>query len=588
MVQKNRSKEVWLVPKRGSLHQTICLIESLLVRKYDQTNWNGHKQNNIGNDLRKRGAVREKRSPSNQSIRTLLASVPQYFGFLYIDSSTTPNTVKLTDAGKKLYDYHKINIKNIGTLNEGKENGELLETSPILLEQFEKLQITNPIILKDCENILVFPFRVVLYILQELDYLDREEIAYFIFSIRSEDEIPLVIERIKRFRNQSKTDRDMEIQLFKGTHIGNITLVAAPSASYFENLCVQTGIVEKVKVQKPNPASPNNDKISALRIKQGHEPYVKDILDNKYKDAQAYDFEDRVRLWVDYIGNPDRLTPPRDIHLTNIGKNSIIMLVEQNGMMLGGDLIIENDSLIHPMFLNEEYDLIVINPQNGDVLDRIIITPSSSNLKFEVNNSSSVEQEETVEDIGKSIIEHSAAKTFGGNFLTYLGVIENITKSGLIDNKNLRGAYYEYLFYSLLESLKRNGVIDDVYWNGRIVKFGLPRPAPGGKTGTPDIVFVIDGEYFVLEVTTIKAKASQFSAEGSSVPDHIKLFAEDNKGSIVNGIFSAPYIHSRNTSAMQSILNPLGINIKCIEDHELVKILLTKDRTIIINELKKN
>ena len=107
--------------KRGSLHQTICLIESLINRNYDQTRWNEQKQNNIGNDLRKRGAVREKRSPSNQSIRTLLASIPQYLGFLYIDSSTTPNTVKITDAGRYLYNFHKDSIENIGTLGKVKK-----------------------------------------------------------------------------------------------------------------------------------------------------------------------------------------------------------------------------------------------------------------------------------------------------------------------------------------------------------------------------------------------------------------------------------------------------------------------------------
>ena len=41
----------------------------------------------------------------------------------------------------------------------------------------EKLQITNPIINKDCENIYVFPFRFMLKILLRLKYLDKEEIA---------------------------------------------------------------------------------------------------------------------------------------------------------------------------------------------------------------------------------------------------------------------------------------------------------------------------------------------------------------------------------------------------------------------------
>ncbi|OIJ09418.1 AlwI family restriction endonuclease [Anaerobacillus arseniciselenatis] len=587
MVQKNRSKEIWLVPKRGSLHQTICLIESLINRNYDQTRWNEQKQNNLGNDLRKRGAVRAKRSPSNQSIRTLLASVPQYFGLLYIDSSTTPNTVKLTDSGKKLYDYHKNNIKNIGTLGDGQKSGELIETSPIILEQFEKLQITNPIILKDCENILVFPFRVVLRLLLELGYLDREELAYFVFSIRGEDEIPLVINNIKKFRKQNKVDRDTDIKLFRGTHIGNITLVKAPSALYFENLCHNTGIIEKVKVQIPNPGSSNKDKKSAIKIKAGNETYIKEILNNKYKGAEVYDFGNRLRLWIDYIGNPKRLIPPRDISLVNKSNGSIIMTVEQNGVMLTGDLVEKDVDLIAPMFLREDYDIVLMSPKDGNTLSRVTITPDFSVDSYDFSVTANVGKIESINDIATSIIKHSASKTFDSNYSSYLGIIENIIGTDLIHNKNLRGAYYEFLYYKLLDLLREEGIIDDVFWNGRIGQFGLPRPAPGGKTGTPDIVFMINNEFFILELTTIKPKSTQFSAEGSSVPDHIKLFSEDNSGSVVNGIFSAPAIHERNTSAMQAILDPLGINLKCVVDQDLVSLLISKDRNRIYNQLKR-
>ena len=34
MAQGNRSKEVWLIPKRGSLHQTICLIDGIKAGEF--------------------------------------------------------------------------------------------------------------------------------------------------------------------------------------------------------------------------------------------------------------------------------------------------------------------------------------------------------------------------------------------------------------------------------------------------------------------------------------------------------------------------------------------------------------------------
>ena len=45
MAQKDRTKEIWLIPKRSNLHQTICLIDGLIERKYDGTSWNAQKQN---------------------------------------------------------------------------------------------------------------------------------------------------------------------------------------------------------------------------------------------------------------------------------------------------------------------------------------------------------------------------------------------------------------------------------------------------------------------------------------------------------------------------------------------------------------
>lgn len=78
MAQGNRSKEIWLIPKRGSLHQTICLIDGITERNYDGTSWNGAKQNNLGVNLKNWGATQSGKNISSQSIRTLTASVPQY------------------------------------------------------------------------------------------------------------------------------------------------------------------------------------------------------------------------------------------------------------------------------------------------------------------------------------------------------------------------------------------------------------------------------------------------------------------------------------------------------------------------------
>lgn len=141
MAQGNRSKEVWLIPKRGSLHQTICLIDGIKARNYSGTVWNPQKQNNLGVNLKNWGATKDGKNVSHQSIRTLTASIPQYLGFLYIDTNTTPNTIRLTKAGEELWLNHKDDLVKIENLVKGKN--EIIKQSEILLRQMEKLQINK-------------------------------------------------------------------------------------------------------------------------------------------------------------------------------------------------------------------------------------------------------------------------------------------------------------------------------------------------------------------------------------------------------------------------------------------------------------
>ena len=243
MAQKNRSKEIWLIPKRNSLHQTVCLIDGIIKRGYDGQSWNPQKQNNLGVNLKNWGATKNGKNISNQSIRTLLASIPEYLGFVYINNQTTPNSICLTEAGKLLWETHKDQLITMKNLDDGSDN--LLQTSNIVLLQMEKLQLTNPIYLKDCENILVFPFRLTLKLLRKLRYLDREEIAYFLLQTKDESEVDLKIMEIESFRRLSEFDRNALINEFKKTHIGNITLVQAASAAYYEGLCALTGIINR-------------------------------------------------------------------------------------------------------------------------------------------------------------------------------------------------------------------------------------------------------------------------------------------------------------------------------------------------------
>ena len=87
-------------------------------------------------------------------------------------------------------------------------------------------------------------------------------------------------------------------------------------------------------------------------------------------------------------------------------------------------------------------------------------------------------------------------------------------------------------------------------------------------------------------MTTIKAKTLQFKAEGSSVPDHIRLYKQES-GKNVAGVFCAPVIHQRNTAVMKSAIEPYGIELHCMTDKKFVELLLSGEKEKIFNFFRK-
>ena len=322
-----------------------------------------------------------------------------------------------------------------------------------------------------------------------------------------------------------------------------------------------------------------NGAIAALKINDAYISYVEELLSSKYQNIKAYDFADNLQLWIDYIGNPDRDYPPVDVSIINKTNRSFLIQIYKEDVCKYVDLIKDNGVLQFPMFVNEQYHAKVVDISSGDELKTLDIHPTFEQREYEIVGclNDKEEEEETLENVAREVLEHCEAAMFAGKTLNYLKALSKITGIDKTGDKSLRGAYFEYYVYKMLNILKKESVIDDVIWNGRIGKYGLPIQAPGGKMGTPDIVFIIDDVHIVVELTTIKSRSLQFSAEGSSVPDHIRLYKQ-NSGKDVSGIFCAPVIYERNTTAMKSATASYGIELHCITDKELIELLLTKDR----------
>lgn len=571
MARTKKEKEFWIIPKRANLHQVICVLDGIMKRDYNGTVWNTQKQNNLGVNLKNWGATKDGKNKASQSIRTLIALV-QYLGFIYKDETSEPTKLWVTEAGRELWKRHSKDLVKIPNLMKDKDK-QILE-SELVLRQMEKLQITNPFTQDDCQNVYLFPFRFMLKVMSETEYLDIEEIAYFLFSACGEDKKDDVVKGIGKFRKLTLAEREDKIDSFKTTKVGRIALGKASSADYYIRLCLMTGIIERFSFKPEN----RSRKIKAIRVKEEYKKYAADMLE-KYEAAEVYDFADNIKLWAEYIGSPKRDFPPIDVTLTNDSNADCIIQVIRNGKCLYGDLFVGRKSLLFPMFAGEEYLLKFISPKDGSEISSAAVIPELDNRKFKLYpyKSAVKTKKETFADVAALIEEHCSAAYFTGETLEYLNTLQKVTGVDRTKSKALRGAYLELYFYRLLSVLKKDKVIDKVVWNGKTGEYGLPVSAPGGKDGNADLIFVIDNKHFVLELTSIKAKGMQFSTEASSVPDHIRIYRDKTKEDVV-GIFCAPVIHRRNEAIMTAAASSYGIKLNNMTNTELVELLATYDR----------
>ena len=340
-------KDYWFIPKRANVHQMLALLKAIIDRNYHGKSWNPNKQDNLNLSISRLGATRSGNKIANQGMRTLLASA-QYLGFVYLDNRSSPTTIKITEAGYHFYNKHKDDLVPMPKLKKNLT----VNKSPLFLFQMSKLQITNPVILPFSKNILVFPFRATLEILRELIYLDKEELALYVFGIQDMSEISLKIEEIKQFRKLDNDSRIKLVDIFKKTSKGNITLVQAPSSGYFMQFCEGTGIIDKVK-----RTSSDGNKISAISIKKGYVDFVDEVLDF-YNETDPYDFEQNLDLWIDYIGDPNRLHTPYSIELTNSSKTQIFFEVfDKDDNIIDTDVLDGESTTSLTVFHNEYYKI---------------------------------------------------------------------------------------------------------------------------------------------------------------------------------------------------------------------------------------
>lgn len=537
-----RTKEMWHINKRSSLEQMQGVIKILHDLKLQEKKWDSIKER-LNRELARRKLTASRKMMSLSSLGTLL-SLLKYFGFLYLDSDSK---VMITEAGFNL-------LKD-----------------PINTFQWQllKLQFTNPIILNDCQNILIFPIRETLKLLVELDYLTFEEIGYILFmKLKKVSDYDVVRNEIINFRRMNPKQKDKIINKFKKTPEGHVTLAKAPSVAYFRNYLVQAKLCTSIK----DKLYLNKDEMDSI---------FKSLA--KFQGEEPFNFGDNLELWIHYYGTAHRLFTPHEvkIKLRNL-QYPMLVIISLDGKNVGSDIInSKSETLGLPLFPNELYIITVLDLKSGKehLKEQFSISTTTREIPFDLK----IERKTTVTKRTEQIIKNSIRQMFtkhsgfDSDYENRLNALEKFLGLKFKDNRR-KGGRLEYLFYELLSVLKEKGTIDDVVWHGHVGKYGIYEPAPGGKDGKPDIEFTIDDVNFVLELTTIRGVRIQWvGSEAASVPDHFVRCKNRSKRKTV-GIFSAPSINVQVKKNLERQSREEGVGMLCIEIEELMKLLNNLDR----------
>ena len=562
MSSKERTKELWHVPKRGNLHQTIGLIYILKENKINQKKWTPGNQEKVGSKLGLMGLTGSGKTITHQSVRTLLANIPKYLGFVYVND--IDKKVSITDAGYLLNKTHKINnILKQKKLSLYKANSTLIKTSEVFLNQMMKLIITNPVIQEDCQNVLLFPFRTIIKLLLLLDFIDLEEMAYLIMHCKSAENFELLLQQIKNFRTLSHELREKEISAYKNTPEGNLTLVQAPTSRYFFYLCETTGLCEVFL------HNIGYKKLVSLRLK--NKERANEVIKN-FKEDIIYDFKNDLNLWYKYFANNNIKYPPKSIEIRTNSSEDLFLEIIDNKKIKFHSIINSKKPSEYPFFIKENYEANIFSTNAKKILSKKIKFENFNSKKLEFNNLSQTNKSDEINS--KNIKEMLISKFgFDSKYYNKLLLLKKLTKNDYI-NSYYKGGRFEYLFYKILKKIEENNLISNLKWYGNMDnKYNLCKPAPGGIEGFPDITFKIDNFIFVLELTTIKGNRAQWnSAEASSVPDHINHVANRNQEKVF-GIFSAPSIHHQIEENLLLNSNKHKYYLLCIEAKKLAQII---------------
>jgi len=221
----------------------------------------------------------------------------------------------------------------------------------------------------------------------------------------------------------------------------------------------------------------------------------------------------------------------------------------QHNKRLFDTVLTRGQTVALPLFEGEEYSVNVYDVQTAQLIASQIIVPDASHVcRVRLPCTVPPTRSPTVQEIIATIEKLLRTRGLNAAMANKIKLLQRMRPDLKYNRRLVKGGRLEQLMAQLFEALCKQGVVDQVTWNGSVDQYGIPSPAPGGVA---DLLVHVDNLLLVFELTLIRDSRAQWAQEGASVPEHVKEVAQNYPGKDVIGIFAAPALH-----------NPLKANLR--------------------------
>lgn len=532
----------------------------------------------------------------------------------------------ITEIGEKIIDIvEQENFKSDNIFNLNKD-------SYLYLKQLLKLQITD-------NGINVKPFAVLLYFLSELGYLTKDEFTYILPLCTNREYIDIMLENIKKYRNNQKTIEDIiqnkmenmsnykaAIDFIKGNGVNSIdefsiidmgrkgTKYVEPMYNFFEALYriskkdfdeeACDTIINFIKKQ-----TKKNFKVAKcwkdyLRYssKMLTEEYLEDI-----KEIPLFNFKNKTEYTIEFFKVMHTakwkatLEDYADLNKRYISLSDIVIFEDDK---------IELDVFPKYFFLNISKEIVNTEILDKDKYNNFISTDIELNKIYECLNVNVDEILHQIQaDYPDRVVNKDSIKTFIED--------EKLRRfNELIDNKFNENQLVQLFTY--IESNDRNAIDEYVDWNsdvptifeyilgitwyrfsnrrGNILEYMklsldanlLPKTHAAG--GTADIVYEYNKtndypEHKVLLEATLTESTSQRKSEMEPVSRHLMREIQENDNNDTYAVFVANILQEEVLSDFRSRKNyqfrgknsvKSGLKIISLSIRDIIKLINIK------------